>query len=129
MRGGGLGKRRCGGRHAQGLREVWMAISPVNYIEKFGRVTKKSKFIYTSYDTTFLPEFSWGNCGSNPQPRYRPRRGRAPLRALHHGRVAIQVCGWLSYLFVPEAVALKEGRVSGSPILSLTQPGTEPIAG
>jgi hypothetical protein len=40
------------------LREVWMAISPVNYIEKFGRVTKKSKFIYTSYDTTFLPEFS-----------------------------------------------------------------------
>ena len=44
-----------------GLREVWMAISPVNYIEKFGRVTKKSKFIYTSYDTTFLPEFSWGN--------------------------------------------------------------------
>ena len=40
------------------LREVWMAISPVNYIEKFARKPKKSKFIYTTYDTTFLPEFS-----------------------------------------------------------------------
>ncbi len=40
------------------LREVWMAISPVNYMEKFARKTKKSKFIYTTYDTTFLPEFS-----------------------------------------------------------------------
>jgi hypothetical protein len=40
------------------LREVWMAISPVNYMEKFAQKTKKSKFIYTLYDTTFLPEFS-----------------------------------------------------------------------
>ena len=40
------------------LREVWMAISPVNYIEKLARKPKKSKFIYTTYDTTFLPEFS-----------------------------------------------------------------------
>src|SRR3989454_6572079 len=41
-----------------GLREVWMAISPANYIAKFAQKTKKSKFIYTTYDTTFLPEFS-----------------------------------------------------------------------
>jgi hypothetical protein len=40
------------------LRECWMAISPVNYMEKFAAKRKKSKFIYTSYDTTFLPEFS-----------------------------------------------------------------------
>jgi len=40
------------------LREVWMAISPVNYMDKFARKTKKSKFIYTTYDTTFLPELS-----------------------------------------------------------------------
>jgi hypothetical protein len=40
------------------LREVWMAISPANYMDKFARTAKKSKFIYTSYDTTFLPEFS-----------------------------------------------------------------------
>ena len=40
------------------LREMWMAISPVNYMEKFALKTKKSKFIYTTYDTTFLPEFS-----------------------------------------------------------------------
>jgi len=40
------------------LREVWMAISPVNYMTKFAGYKKKSKFIYTTYDTTFLPELS-----------------------------------------------------------------------
>ncbi len=40
------------------LRECWMAISPVNYMDKFAAKRKKSKFIYTTYDTTFLPEFS-----------------------------------------------------------------------
>ena len=41
------------------LRECWMAISPVNYMSKFaGHKAKKSKFIYTTYDTTFLPELS-----------------------------------------------------------------------
>jgi hypothetical protein len=40
------------------LRDCWMAISPVNYMQKFAGKRKKSKFIYTTYDTTFLPEFS-----------------------------------------------------------------------
>jgi len=42
-----------------GLRECWMAISPVNTMSKFAaHKAKKSKFIYTTYDTTFLPELS-----------------------------------------------------------------------
>ena len=40
------------------LRELWMAISPINYIEKFASRTNKSLFIYTKYDTTFPPQFS-----------------------------------------------------------------------
>jgi len=40
------------------LREVWLAISPVSYLDHFVRWPKKSLFIYTRYDTTFLPEFS-----------------------------------------------------------------------
>lgn len=40
------------------LRECWMAISPVNYMDKFRSRNQKSLFIYTTYDTTFLPEFS-----------------------------------------------------------------------
>jgi hypothetical protein len=40
------------------LRQCWMAISPVNYLEKFARNGSKALFIYTNYDTTFLPEFS-----------------------------------------------------------------------
>jgi hypothetical protein len=40
------------------LRDLWMAISPVNYMEKFASRKNKSLFIFTSYDTTFLPEFS-----------------------------------------------------------------------
>ena len=40
------------------LREVWSAISPVNYMDEFARWPKLSKFIYASYDTTFLPELS-----------------------------------------------------------------------
>jgi dienelactone hydrolase len=40
------------------LRDVWSAISPVNYLDQFARWPKKSKFIYATYDTTFLPEFS-----------------------------------------------------------------------
>ena len=40
------------------LRETWRAISPVSYMEKFAEQRQKSLFIYTQYDTTFLPEFS-----------------------------------------------------------------------
>ncbi len=42
----------------EALREAWMAISPVSYLEKFAAQKQKSLFIYTTYDTTFLPEFS-----------------------------------------------------------------------
>src|ERR1700704_1676606 len=40
------------------LRDVWMAISPANYMEKFASRQHKSLFIYSAYDTTFLPQFS-----------------------------------------------------------------------
>ena len=40
------------------LREVWDCISPVNYIQKYAAHPRQAKFIYTKYDTTFLPEFS-----------------------------------------------------------------------
>lgn len=40
------------------LREVWSSISPVNYMNQYARWPKLSKFIYASYDTTFLPELS-----------------------------------------------------------------------
>jgi hypothetical protein len=40
------------------LRDAWRAISPVSYLEQYKAKRKKSKFIYTTYDTTFLPEFS-----------------------------------------------------------------------
>jgi Alpha/beta hydrolase domain containing 18 len=40
------------------LRNVWQAISPANYLSHYARWPKKSKFIYTTYDSTFLPELS-----------------------------------------------------------------------
>jgi dienelactone hydrolase len=40
------------------LREAWIAISPISYLEKFAAKKKKSLFIYAAYDSTFLPEFS-----------------------------------------------------------------------
>ena len=40
------------------LREAWRGISPMSYMKKFGAQDKKSIFIYTSYDTTFLPSLS-----------------------------------------------------------------------
>lgn len=40
------------------LRGVWSAISPVHYMKHFKRWPKRSKFIYATYDTTFLPELS-----------------------------------------------------------------------
>ena len=40
------------------LRNVWGAISPVNYMDEYARWPKINKFIYASYDTTFLPELS-----------------------------------------------------------------------
>jgi hypothetical protein len=40
------------------LRRVWNGISPAHYLSQYGRWPKKSKFIYTKYDTTFLPELS-----------------------------------------------------------------------
>lgn len=40
------------------LREVWRAISPPSYAEKFASMQKRSLFLYTKYDTTFPPELS-----------------------------------------------------------------------
>ncbi|MCC7343220.1 MAG: alpha/beta hydrolase family protein [Bryobacterales bacterium] len=40
------------------LRDCWRAISPVHYLKKYAELPKKPHFIYTKYDTTFLPEFS-----------------------------------------------------------------------
>ena len=40
------------------LREAWMAISPVNYMQKFAAQKQKSLFIYAAFDTTFLPRLS-----------------------------------------------------------------------
>jgi len=40
------------------LRECWQSISPVNYLDRFAKNGSKALFIYTTYDTTFLPEFS-----------------------------------------------------------------------
>lgn len=40
------------------LRQAWMAVSPVNYLEKFAAKKQKSLFIYATYDTTFPPELS-----------------------------------------------------------------------
>ncbi len=42
----------------ESLRRCWKAISPVYYLDKYAEHSKDSKFIYTTYDTTFLPEFS-----------------------------------------------------------------------
>lgn len=40
------------------LRRAWMAVAPVNYLERFVTKEQKSLFIYTAYDTTFPPELS-----------------------------------------------------------------------
>jgi hypothetical protein len=41
------------------LRGLWGAISPMNYLRHYAaHQHKKNLFIYTKYDTTFLPEFS-----------------------------------------------------------------------
>ena len=40
------------------LRGVWDCVSPVHYIRRFAEMKKKSFFLYTTYDTTFRPEFS-----------------------------------------------------------------------
>jgi dienelactone hydrolase len=43
------------------LRKAWDCISPVHYMDRFAssaRADKKSFFLYATYDTTFLPEFS-----------------------------------------------------------------------
>ncbi len=40
------------------LRQLWAAISPVSYMEKFAAHPKKVLMIYAKYDLTFLREFS-----------------------------------------------------------------------
>jgi dienelactone hydrolase len=40
------------------LRDAWSSISPVHYMDKFAALTKKSLFIYATYDTTFPVELS-----------------------------------------------------------------------
>jgi len=40
------------------LRDLWLAISPTAFFDKFKAKPKKSMFLYARYDTTFLPELS-----------------------------------------------------------------------
>jgi len=40
------------------LRQVWRAISPAVYFDKFSRWPRRSLIVYASLDQTFLPEFS-----------------------------------------------------------------------
>jgi len=41
------------------LRDLWQCISPVNYMARYAAHThKRQKFIYTEFDTTFLPHLS-----------------------------------------------------------------------
>jgi hypothetical protein len=40
------------------LRQVWDCTSPVHYMDSFSSMTKKSFFLYATYDTTFLPVYS-----------------------------------------------------------------------
>jgi dienelactone hydrolase len=40
------------------LRNAWLAVSPISYMEKFAAKKHKSLFIYAAYDTTFLPRLS-----------------------------------------------------------------------
>jgi pimeloyl-ACP methyl ester carboxylesterase len=43
---------------ADRLRAAWDCISPVHYMDRFAALKKRSFFLYATYDTTFLPEFS-----------------------------------------------------------------------
>src|SRR6202140_1354669 len=40
------------------LRNAWLAVSPISYMEKFAAKKHKSLFIYAAYDPTFLPRLS-----------------------------------------------------------------------
>jgi hypothetical protein len=40
------------------LRQLWLAISPMVYFDKFARFRRRSLVVYADYDLTFLPEFS-----------------------------------------------------------------------
>ena len=42
----------------ESLRNVWRAVSPMVYFDKFSRWPRRSLIIYAKYDMTFLPEFS-----------------------------------------------------------------------
>lgn len=40
------------------LRDVWLAIAPLSYVDHYARFPKRSLFIHASYDTTFLPKYA-----------------------------------------------------------------------
>ena len=42
----------------ENLRQVWRAVSPMVYFDKFSRWPRRSLIIYAKYDMTFLPQFS-----------------------------------------------------------------------
>ena len=85
------------------LRQAWMAVSPVSYMEKFAAKKQKSLFIYAAYDTTFPPELSRDIVAQDAGILGGSQSGGAAVRPLHAGRDAVQVHRRLSHLFVLEA--------------------------
>jgi hypothetical protein len=75
-----------------GLRRALLSISPMAYFDKFARWPKKSLVIYTTYDLTFLPEFSREIVGE-----FARRQLNAIIRALPCGHYTL---GELPYKYL-----------------------------
>ena len=80
----------------ENLRNVWRAVSPMVYFDKFSRWPRRSLIIYAKYDMTFSARIL--RAGSRGIQKAQPgsQSRRAALRPLHPRRDSIQIHGWVA---------------------------------
>ena len=78
----------------ENLRQVWRAVSPMVYFDKFSRWPRRSLGIYAKYDMTFLPEFSEQVVEEFEKHKLDHKVVVLPCGHYTNGGNAVQIRGW-----------------------------------
>ena len=97
------------------LRDLWRAVSPAAYFDKYARFPRKSLILFAAYDLTFLPEYSKNIIGELRQRNVDLKAVELPCGHYTCGEPPFSYMdGWHLVTFVRSAFRSLAGRPSST---------------
>ena len=97
------------------LRDLWRAVSPAAYFDKYARFPRKSLILFAAYDLTFLPEYSKNIIGELRQRNVDLKAVELPCGHYTCGEPPFSYMdGWHLVTFVRSAFRSLAGRSSST---------------